>query len=241
MFLSFNTLFGFIFFCFGLFFTVVFYSSYNRESFILNWQNTISVEGIILHVNKTRFSIGDETSATSVYEYNYQYFVNGTTYLGKDFSTGMQHSIGNKVKVAVQPYDFGISRINGMRKSPFGLSALNTILFPIFGLILMVRGIKWGAKKGEILSRGILTAGKCFKTIETNETENDEKLFKHFITYSDLNGKKRMSSFNSLKKEFPQEIELVFDKIDPDNTFIFDSEIILWKNKILNYCRQHAL
>lgn len=241
MFLNAESLFGLLVFLAGLIGTIHIYSSYNKESFIINWQDTFTEKGKILASNKTLYGYGDEISSTSIFGYNYNYIINDTLYEGVGYSTGQKYFVGDSVDIRILQNDHKLSLIKGLRKSPFDLWVLCIIVLPISGLYVLIRGIKLGISLGDILSRGIYTIGKYDKSIETNEKQVDEKLFKHSIEFTDLNGNKCVTSYSSIRKKIKNDIELVYDKVNPNNTFIFDSEAILWKKKIINYCRQQCI
>ncbi|QQS50993.1 MAG: DUF3592 domain-containing protein [Bacteroidota bacterium] len=235
--LNFKTLFGLFFFLIGLVFTIVIIQSFNRSSFILDWGETFIAEGRIVKVNKTMFGYGDENSHEPIYEYCYSYIVNDVVLRDKAYGTNKIYSVGDIVKVIVKSKNYNISKISGLRKSPFGLLALSLIILPIAGLIVLISGILWGKNKSKILSNGVYTIGRCFKSIEDNSAQSDDKYFKHFLEYIDLDGNKCVTSYSNLKKEIKPEIELVFNKTNPQENYIFDSMPIIFKNKIIKNCR----
>jgi hypothetical protein len=197
---SHDTVMSFLFTAFSLVGCIVIFSSYNNESFI-SWNNSIKVSSTVTSLNKTKFGIGDDLSSTLIYEYGYSYLLEDSTYIGKSYSTGKRLSVNEEITVLVQNKSLDKSKINGLpfRCFPFDLWALILVILPLLGLFVLIKRLREAIICYTIIENGSITIGSYLGSQETNEEENEIKLYKHLIKYY-VDGEDILAEHKSIEK-----------------------------------------
>jgi hypothetical protein len=169
--------FGWIFFGFGL----VFVWAFTLNADLTSWyrfQGQLDItEGKVIGSKKTLFSEGEKShyKDTHVYAIHYAFTAaDGTEYKDLSYITGKQFEQGQKVSVEYPQGKPQISRIKGMRRKPVGFFGFLPALFPLIGLLFIIRGIKKGIKANRLLTLGEQTTGKL-KSKEKTKTKVDKK------------------------------------------------------------------
>jgi hypothetical protein len=113
---------------------------------------------------------GDEDSeGTPVYRYDYTFRLpDGNLVKGSSYALGQQLALpaaapgqpGPRVQVTVEydPQNPGISRVQGMRTSPYTAGALFVVIFPAIGLAIALGGLASGRRRARLLRDGEVVA-----------------------------------------------------------------------------------
>lgn len=226
-----ESLFGWVLLAFGLPFFVIAISSFSYESFITNWDTAKSVNGVISNVEES--ALGE--NGFSIYTNEYEYEIETTVFRGIGYSRGNRFNQGDTVTVMYQEDNHQISRIKGMRKSPWGLASLLTILFPLLGIYFLYKGIAWGKDKSKAVLNGVMTKSRVSKSVKTNTQTNEDALFKHYIEFEDLNRKRHECSYFSVFTP-KDEVELIYNEDDPSKTLVLQSQNVAFEGRVRKMC-----
>lgn len=208
---------------FALFSTVgciIMLVSFDKESFIINWNNTLHTQGQITNVEETNYGIGNDLSSVSIYKNTFIYSAEGLTYEGVSYSTGRQVELSDNVNITFFIDNPEISKITNQRMSPFSLFALGIIFLPLLGIYFIRQGVIEGQRNYNILADGILTMSE--KTIRT--TINDEEGNKSYVFYRDLDEKKHRISTYINKEPSETTLEVIYQKSQPSEAMVYYPE-----------------
>ncbi|MHC4284259.1 MAG: DUF3592 domain-containing protein, partial [Planctomycetota bacterium] len=169
--------FGWIFFGFGLVFVWAFTLNADLTSWYRFRAPLDTTQGEAIDCKKTLFSEGGSKhrKGTPVYAIHYAFTTaDGTEYKGLSYITGKQFEQGQKVTVEYPQGKPQTSRIKGMRQKPVGFFGIFPVVFPMIGLLFIIRGIKKGIKANRLLALGEQTTGRL-KSKERTKTKVDKK------------------------------------------------------------------
>jgi hypothetical protein len=218
---GFNNQFGWIFFGFGLIFVWAFALQADVASPFLFRFQTKSTQGIVERVQESSASENE----TAIFEVSYTYFDNlGRQQSGTSYSTGAP-GVGARVTVEYLTGFPSISRVEGMRRKPFGPFALISILFPLIGLGFLYAGIKYGLKANRLLKQGRIAFGKLISSEATGASINDQPVIKLTFSFTANDGEEYEAIAKTHEPEDLRDEEeepLLYDEKDPSYAVLLD-------------------
>jgi hypothetical protein len=214
---------GTIFFLFGMIFPIVFGSLADFKSAFSFSENDPTVKGVI--VDKTATSSSE--NKRRIYDYSYQYSIDGKTHTGHSFSTSYESENGDTVNVLFVAKQPELSHIEGMRAAPFGIWVVAfTSVFPIIGLIFIIFSINKFKKNIYLIKNGILTHGKVIGKEPTNTKINNKTVYKVFFQYKSQDGTLQ-EAFNKSHLTYnlgdEEKEPLVYDSQNPQKAVLLDT------------------
>lgn len=226
-------IFTILFVMMGLVGCFITYSSFNKESFI-RWDNSIKVSGFIVSINETHFGMGGDISTASIFEYEYRYLFEGSIHAGKSYSTGIRLNKNDEITVLVQEKNFDESKILGgsFRSSPFPVWGLGIIILPIYMLYICYSNTRESLKVFAIIEKGVLTTGTYFHSKETNEEQNDMKLYEHNIKYI-VENEEVIARHTSTDKVLKDKLNIVYNQQQKEEFIILDHLPVLFRKKMI--------
>ncbi len=235
--LNIQTIFGIVWLVGTVFLTIDLISSYNWKQTVISWNDAEVVYGIITSVDDTRYSKEEEESKR-IFKYSYHYTKDNVNLSGVAYGKGLLYEAGDTVKVMITLENEKISTVWGLHNSPYRLiRLLLTSLLPLIGIILIIRGMKWGIAKYKIVLNGKYT--KVIKSIIKGEDTEGNKEYENIVEYFDVEGNKHKDKYISkIEIEKESEIEMIFNKDFPNRTLIIDDADFLFKSRLRNYYRQ---
>lgn len=220
--------FGWIFFGFGL----VFVWAFTLNADLTSWHRfrgqLETSEGKVIDCKKTLFSEGGSKhrKGTPVYEIHYDFTIaDGSEYKGLSYITGKQFEQGQKVTIEYPQGKPQTSRIKGMRQKPVGLFGIFPVVFPMIGLLFIIRGIKKGIKANRLLTLGEQTTGKLKSKERTNTKVNKKPVFKltfEFNTPEGMTYETLVKTHETGKLEDEAEEPLLYDPVLPSYAVMLD-------------------
>ena len=181
------------------------------------------VSGVILNKKETNSS----ENKHRIYDYEFEYSVNGKTYTGNSFSTASDPKTGDTVIVQYNAKQNQLSRIQGMRTAPFDIWIVPfTCIFPLIGLIFVILSIKKAQKNIYLVQNGILITGKVIRKEPTNTKINKQTVYKVFFQYKAQDGNLQEAFIkthitHNLGDE--EKEPLVYDSQNPSSAVLLDS------------------
>lgn len=139
-------------------------------------------------------------SEVPVYRTEFAFSVDGTEWTGASFSRGRQYAVGQEVVVEYLPEDPHVSRIEGTSLT-FGWFGLFVLLFPLFGVGMIVGGIASYRKKSRILRTGTFAAGHVLEVEATNVTVNERRQYRIEIGFTLPDGTEQTTSWKTTNEE----------------------------------------
>lgn len=218
---GFNNQFGWLFFGFGMIFVWIFTLQSDVTSFFLFSFQTSNTQGIVTRVEESNASEND----TTIFELNYTYFDNlGREHTGKSYSTGYP-SVGNNVAVEYLDGFPSISRVQGMRRKPFGAFGLIAAIFPLIGTAFLAAGIRYGIKANRLLGHGRIAFGKLVSSEATGTLINNQPVIKLIFSFTANDGEEyeavaKTHQPGDLRDE--AEEPLLYDENDPYYAVLLD-------------------
>lgn len=214
---------GMAFFLFGSIFPIVFGSMVDFKSAFTFNETDPSVNGIV--VSK------EETSSTEnkrrIYDYGYEYNLNGKTYKAHSFARDQDIETGDSVIVQYVATNVELSRIQNMRAAPFNFIVLPlTCIFPFIGLIFLIFSIRRGKKNIYLVQNGILTKGKVVRKEPTSTKVNKQTVYKVFFQFKTQDGNLQEAFVRShIIHNLGDEAEepVVYDSQNPSEAVLLDS------------------
>lgn len=161
----------------GAIFFWVFVMSADLTSFIRFSGTLETLDGVVTSSWETNFSVGGSAGArsgepgyvpgmvedegTSIYA-NAYFFTgpDGRQYDGVSFAEGRRVPEGNSVTIEFPEGTPSVSRIQGMRRKPWGPTAALVVLVPLAGVLTVVYGFRKGLKAQRLLKTGLISSGK---------------------------------------------------------------------------------
>ncbi len=220
--------FGWIFFGFGLVFVWAFTLNADLTGWYLFRGQLDTTEGKTIDCKKTLFSEGgsEHSKGTPVYTIRYAFTAaDGTEYKGLSYVTGRQFEQGQKVTVEYPQGKPHTSRIKGMRQKPFGHFGIFPVVFPLIGLLFIIRGIRKGIKANRLLTLGEQTTGKLKSKERTNTKVNKKPVYKltfEFKTPEGMTYETMVKTHETGKLEDEAEEPLLYDPMRPAYAVMLD-------------------
>jgi len=220
--------FGWIFFGFGLVFVWAFTLNADLTSWYRFRGQLETSEGKVIDCKKTLYSEGGSkhSKGTPVYEIHYDFTTaDGTEYKGLSYITGKQFELGQKVTIEYPQGKPQTSRIKGMRQKPVGLFGIFPVVFPMIGLLFIIRGIKKGIKANRLLTLGEQTTGRLKSKERTNTKVNKKPVFKltfEFNTPEEMTYETLVKTHETGKLEDQAEEPLLYDPVHPSYAVMLD-------------------
>lgn len=141
--------------------------------------------GAVTDVVDTRAS----ESNRQIWEVHYRYSVDARAYEGVAYASGgTELESGDVVLVEYLKRDPSRSRIEGLRRGMFGAGVLFVLIFPAIGLIVTILALRYGTRRGRLLSQGVAVYAKFKETRTTNLTVNKRPAYEVIHEYRTLEG-----------------------------------------------------
>ncbi len=218
------TLFGWILYCFGMIFVLVFGRNLNVADLTSFHGNLSTVPGVVVEVEDTSMEVNEE----EVVGWLFTYEVEGQRLEGFCYTNGWDHAEGKAVTVEFPTGQPTRARIVGSRLSEVPFWLLPVIgIFPAVGLLCVVFGVRGGLKGQSLLSRGVLARGRLQGKTPTNMTVNDQTVYELSFAFSppgfsrEFLCKARTHQTESLEDE--AEEPLLYLESDPQRAVMLDS------------------
>ncbi len=220
-------LFGWIFSAFGLVFVVLFLPAGDFSSWLYFHGSLDRAEATITEIKKTRATEGKGRRGTPIYQYKYSFATAGKSYTGSSFQTGESgQKIGDHTNVEFPAGHPEISRIPGMRRNVFGPFVILVIIFPLFGLAVLVPMLWAGVQNVRLLRRGEIAQAKLRTKEATNTSVNKKTVYKLTFEFTDILGERRQAVAKTHEPERLEDdrLETVFyDSHNPKLAVLMDN------------------
>lgn len=131
-----------------------------------------------------------------VYRTEFVFSVDGTEWRGESFSRGRRYAVGQEVVVEYLPESPKVSRIEGTSLT-YGWFGLLVLLFPLFGVGMIVGGIVSYRRKTRILRMGVFAAGEVLDVRPTNVTINEKRQYRIEVGFKLPDGTERTVSWKT--------------------------------------------
>lgn len=236
-FLNFYTLFGAVLFVLTSYALIDDLSTVNRTSFLSFSRDCGSTTGQISNIEKTKFSEGGEFNHYPIFQVEYLYKVDDREYVSYGYASTFKQHVGDTIFVRYKLSDPTLSKADFFRTSIRGPFVLFGILLPICGLLIIIKGIKWGNRFISLMADGIITIGQYISSCESGED------FKHYYRYYDLQGKNHRISTVNTDKVAKQNVKILFSKKYPGKAEVISlstTPIIFGRGKIRNLLREES-
>jgi len=212
---------GWLFVGFGLVFTRVFDAGGAVSSSLRFMGAAPAVEGVASGWRETSMSEND----TRVFETAYTYIVDGLARTGVSYATGHYVPSGQDVVVEYLESDPEVSRIRGMRSTPFGPLVAFTFIFPLVGAAFASFGMRRGFKARRLMSTGDLALGTLRSKTPTGTKVNNQTVYELTFTFEAARGgaydvSTRTHQPHLLEDEARE--RLVYDPRDPSDAAVLD-------------------
>lgn len=185
--------------------------------------DSMRTNGVVTAVEDTRAS----ENRRHIWRVRYHYSVSAEAYDGASYSSGgSDHAIGDLVIVEYLKRDHSSSRIEGLRRGMFGAGVLFVLIFPLIGAVITLIALRFGARRSEILVRGIAVFARYKETRPTNVTVNRRPVYEVIHEYRTLEGEVREASTRTTDVDAltdDSEELLLYDPARPDSGVPVDS------------------
>jgi hypothetical protein len=215
-----GSLFGWVFFGFGMIFFWVFAG--NADLSFLTFREPLErTTGTVTSVEATGASENKQRVSANYYQFS----VAGRAIQGKSYSKELSLEPGAKVNVEYKADDPRQSRIEGTRRTLFGPWAAVVTIFPLVGVIFIIFCTLHGFRRNRILKNGIVTTGKLVSKVATNSSVNRQIVFELKFAFSTRDGRRGEAVSRT---HLPQMLEdeadepLMYDPDDPTQAFLLD-------------------
>ncbi|MEZ4772106.1 MAG: DUF3592 domain-containing protein [Bacteroidia bacterium] len=218
---GFDAQFGWIFFGFGMiFFWIFFMNSEIIDLFAYgDWDPTT---GTVVKLDDT----DAEVNNTDVYEYTYEYNVNGEVYTGTAYTTGRSFREGQNVSIEYNPDQPGESRMADSRSSLFGWETIFVIIFPLVGLGFILHSFRQNMKSIDLLVNGRFARGKLINKEPTNVKINDRTVYKYTFSFEAHDGRTYEATGKTHIQSLLEDEEterLIYAPNDPSYATMYDT------------------
>ncbi|MCA8912131.1 MAG: DUF3592 domain-containing protein [Planctomycetes bacterium] len=221
--------FGAAFFTFGM----IFWWFFGANADITSWYKfsgeLAHTDGRVVACESTGASEGGSksTPGTPIYRIDYEYLTPSELKLsGTCYGTGMSFPPGAAVDVEYVPDDPATSRIVTSRKKIFGPWPIFVAIFPLVGLVLMMRGLLSNARAARVLSVGKLTRGVLVDKQATTTRINNQPVYELTFEFEDEHGRTYRISTKTHKtaalEDEPTE-RLLYDPDNPEQGALVDN------------------
>ncbi len=210
-------------FLFGSFFSILFGSMVDFKSAFTFKDTDPSTNGVVISKEKT----SNKENKRKIYDYGYEYHLNGKTYIGHSFAKDDALEPGDSVIVQYVANDADLSRIQNMRAAPFNFWVLPlTGIFPLIGFIFLLVSANKARRNIYLVQNGILTKGKVIRKEATNTKINKQTMYKVFFQFKTQDGNIQEAYVSShITHNLGDEAEepLVYDALNPSSAVLLDS------------------
>ncbi|WP_144394434.1 DUF3592 domain-containing protein [Pleionea sediminis] len=213
---------GWFLFGFGMIFFWVFGANADFSEFKFSGPLT-RVSGTVIESVELNYEVNER----SVYQVYFRFITpEGDELEDFSFSTGRYFKVNTPVRVEYPEGNPRLSRIEGLRRSPFSIWLSLIGLLPLTGVIMVILGIRKGIKASHLLANGILTTGKLTSKEPTNTTINDQRVYKLTFVFKDHNSRTHTvteKTHQTRQLEDDDEERLVYLRDNPQKAIMFDS------------------
>jgi hypothetical protein len=213
--------FGWMLLGFGLIFVWAFTLHADFTSPLLFLMGTRETRGVVRAVRASNASENEQR----IYEIHYAYIDHlGRQHLGVSYAT---HSPQQGADVTVEYLSSApeISRVEGMRRKPFGFFAAFPILFPMIGLGFLSSGLRHGLKADRLLAQGRVAFGELTSTVPTGASVNNRPVMKLTYNFTAADGEEWEATAESHEvDDLTDEAQepLLYDPEDPSRAVLLD-------------------
>ncbi|MCU0436422.1 MAG: DUF3592 domain-containing protein [Raineya sp.] len=168
---------GFSLMAFGLIFVIVFigFADFSDWKFKPDSPKT---QGVITTIGATN----SKENKNRIYAYYYEFLDNkDTKQTGVSYGDFGKYKIGDTPTVIYLENQPDYSRIENLKKAPFGGTVIFVVIFPCIGLSFALVGILRGIKSLKILKYGVIGYGKYIRSEATNTKINGRRVMKLYF------------------------------------------------------------
>jgi len=196
---GFLSVFGAVFFSFGMIFVWVFGAGLSPLN---EWRlsgSFAAAPAVVEEVSATGGTVNDVT----VYEYRFRYTPgDGIPLYGTCYTTGKRWSEGTRAAAHYLPGNPEVARLEGSRISQFPPWILLIVLiFPVVGLCLFIPSVFSGRRKIKLLRYGEITGAENITVSPTNTRVNDVPVMKYAYAFRDRMGQVYTGASRALPTE----------------------------------------
>lgn len=215
------TRFGLVFLVFSSIFVWIFVGNSTVKYLFQYTGNWSSTTGTVFSAEGTNMSEGNST----VYRHGYRYTVNGQSYTGTAYSTGIGYDDDQEVTIKYNPHHPDRSLLVGARRAPFGFVVALVLLFPLVGGIMLFFGLRQNIHFLQLLEVGIFTRGELKSKTVTGTKINDQSVYA--FTFDFPVGSKTYQAVGKthmvhLLEDEPKEI-ILYDPLRPERNIVYDA------------------
>jgi hypothetical protein len=167
--------FGWVFAAFGMIFTLVFVPRSMPDFTSYDMTATATVE----HVETTTMSENKEHVLRVTYTFE---DAEGQLHRGQSYTRDPVETNSERT-VEYTRADPDVSRLRGMRRSPFDSLALIVLVFPIAGIAIAWRQLVRGIRAVRVLRTGVETTGKIVDVTPTKLTVQNQRIMRATVEY----------------------------------------------------------
>jgi hypothetical protein len=178
-----------------------------------------------------QIALDEETGAsvneTSVWGYVYDYEAAGGHYSGRAFTTGRTFSKGQTVDIEYDRANPARSRLVGARSSHFpAWVGLVTLVFALPGFVMILHGLRAGARHLGLLENGHFTHGKLASKRGAAMTVNDQRVYELTFAFTTQDGRQGVvrDRTHDTRRLEDEALELVlYSPDDPSRAVLYDT------------------
>lgn len=192
-------------------------------SFIDYAGNVERVTGSITDSHETNVSINDETVIVNSYRFIAS---DGRPFEDFSYATGRWYPDGARVTIEYPAGKPQLSRIQGMRRKPFGPLGLLFGLGPAAGLLFAYLRVRKLLRIKHLLQHGQLSTGVLVDKTATSARVNDEPVYKLTFAFTDDDGREHHVVHKTHRTEALEddnEERLLYDPLHPDVAMMVDT------------------
>ena len=177
--------------------------------------------GRVTKVEETSMS----ESKTKIVANHYEYSVAGQTLKGVSYSLRTGAAQGGTVVVDYKEDDPAQSRIEGMRRHPFGPWVILITLFPAIAIFFLVLSIRKGRRRRRLFEHGIIAMAKLKNRRATNVMHNKRTVYALTFEFTSREGRKHETEVRSAytdRFEDEAQEQLLYDPGEPSVAYLLD-------------------
>ncbi len=168
---------GWIFLTIGVLFSSIFLSM----SDFSDWRFKKDSPKTQAIITKIEYSNASENKQ-AILEYHYEFTdLQGVKQHGVSYGFSGKYDVGDEATVIFLEKKPKYSRIENLRKEPFGQFTLLVLIFPLIGGLLVFFSIPKALKKIRVLREGVLGEGKYLRMEPTNTSINRQTVMRLFF------------------------------------------------------------
>lgn len=225
---SFYARFGWLVLAIGLVtgWTFARHADYSAPLFAVLAKDTAN--GLVVEVSETHAREGcDEgESGRRIFQVRYTFVAQGSAREGVSYTSWDPPTPGQRVTIEYLRLDARLSRIRGMRRAWFELSAAVGLVFPLIGAGFLFHGLGQGIQGCQLLRKGRLSWGRLKDNRPTNVTINNRLVMALTFEFRACDGMDYQIVAKSHEPESmedePEELVL-YDPADPAYAVVLDA------------------